>query len=468
MLEGILVVRNVVIVVVRIGEEGVSVGKDIRCTQVGSRQLCPFRVPDGENLLGIAGQVLAQLVAQVGIRVAVADDLDGLRGADASVVGGDHHLAVILRQSSEQFREHRVAQPALRDAAVGTLRIGELAYHLRFRPGMREHVDEVDYQHVQVLLPAFVVVLHKPVGALRIVHLVIAEAVSLAVSVEHCLYQRLLVQVLALLLVFIHPELRKHLGNPVGHQTAEDGVPGVLRGGRQDAHIHIFVYVEQFADVSRQHLPLVVSEVVYHDEEHLLPLVQNREDPVSEDIRAHHRAVVGRRCIPILSGIPIPHQVYPFQIVPGDEFGESDVSLLLLHGEHLGHLAVGIAQFQFPFHESSVYLHPVAAGTAVHHLQCNLLVVLLVSALRHLGHDILLVDVLFQREQDLARVDGLDEIVGDFRPDSLVHDVFLFALGTHHNGSSGLDVLDLLQGLQAAQSRHHFIEEDEVEGLLSA
>ena len=193
MLEGILVVRNVVIVVVRIGEEGVSVGKNIRCTQVGSRQLCPFRVPDGENLLGIAGQVLAQLVAQVGIRVAVADDLDGLRGADASVVGGDHHLAVILRQSSEQFREHRVAQPALRDAAVGTLCIGELAYHLRFRSGMREHVDEVDHQHVQVLLPAFVVVLHKAVGALRIVHLVIAEAVSLAVSVEQRLYQRLLV-----------------------------------------------------------------------------------------------------------------------------------------------------------------------------------------------------------------------------------------------------------------------------------
>ena len=462
MLEGILVVRNVVIVVVRIGEEGVSVGKDIRCTQVGSRQLCPFRVPDGENLLGIAGQVLAQLVAQVGIRVAVADDLDGLRGADASMVGGDHHLAVILRQSSEQFREHRVAQPALRDAAVGTLRIGELAYHLRFRSGMREHVDEVDYQHIQILLPAFVIVLHKPVGTLRIVHLMIAEAVSLAVSVEHRLYQRLLVQVLALLLVFIHPELRKHLGNPVGHQTAEDGVPGVLRGGRQDAHIHILVNVEQLADVSRQHLPLVVSEVVYHDEEHLLPLVQNRENPVPEDIRAHHRAVVGRRCI------PIPHQVYPVQIVPGDEFGESDVSLLLLHGEHFGHLAVGIAQFQFPFHESSVYLHPVAAGTAVHHLQCNLLVVLLVSALRHLGHDILLVDVLFQREQDLARVDGLDEIVGDFRPDSLVHDVFLFALGTHHNGSSGLDFLDLLQGLQTAQSRHHFIEEDEVEGLLSA
>ena len=68
----------------------------------------------------------------------------------------------------------------------------------------------------------------------------------------------------------------------------------------------------------------------------------------------------------------------------------------------------------------------------------------------------------------MARVDGLDEIVGDFRPDSLVHDVFLFALGTHHNGSSGLDVLDLLQGLQSAQSRHHFIEEDEVEGLLPA
>ena len=52
-----------------------------------------------------------------------------------------------------------MAEPALRDAAVGTLVVGKLAHHLRFGTRVREHVDEVNHQHVQVVVPAFVVML---------------------------------------------------------------------------------------------------------------------------------------------------------------------------------------------------------------------------------------------------------------------------------------------------------------------
>ena len=193
MLEGILVVGYVIVVIVRIGEEGITVGEYIRSAQIWRRQLCLVRLLDGKHLLGIVSQVLAQFIAQVGIRVAVADNLDRLRGTDTAVVGGDNHLEVALRQSLEQLGKHRVAQPALRNTAVGTLVVGKFTHHLRFRSGMREHVDEVDYEHVQVVVLAFVVTLHKLVGTHRVVHLVIAETVFLSEPVYLGLNQRLLV-----------------------------------------------------------------------------------------------------------------------------------------------------------------------------------------------------------------------------------------------------------------------------------
>ena len=45
-------------------------------------------------------------------------------------------------------------------------------------------------------------------------------------------------------------------------------------------------------------------------------------------------------------------------------------------------------------------------------MYCSLLVVLLVSVLRHLRHDVFAVDVLLERQQNLVRVYGFDQIVG--------------------------------------------------------
>ena len=75
---------------------------------------------------------------------------------------------------------------------------------------MREHVDEVNHQHVQVGVPAVVVMLQKAVGTLRVVHLVITEGRVLSESLYLGLYQRRLVEVLAFLLVRIYPEVREH------------------------------------------------------------------------------------------------------------------------------------------------------------------------------------------------------------------------------------------------------------------
>ena len=103
---------------------------------------------------------------------------------------------------------------------------------------------------------------------------------------------------------------------------------------------------------------------------------------------------------------------HPVKIVLGYVFGETLVSLFLLHAQHLCHRTCRIAQLQFPAYQSPVNLHPVFRTSAFHHLHGYLLVVLLVSVLRHLRHDVFAVDVLLEREQNLVRVYGFDQIVG--------------------------------------------------------
>ena len=105
---------------------------------------------------------------------------------------------------------------------------------------------------------------------------------------------------------------------------------------------------------------------------------------------------------------------------------------------------------------------------AVVYLHGDLSEVLLISCLRDFGDNLPLMDVLLQRQQNLRGIDGLDEVVGNLGADGLVHDVLLLALGAHHNGRGGLYLLDILERFESAETGHHLIEEDEVEGFLTA
>ena len=75
-------------------------------------------------------------------------------------------------------------------------------------------------------------------------------------------------------------------------------------------------------------------------------------------------------------------------------------------------------------------------------------------------------DVFLDRQEHLVRIDGLDEVVGDFRADGFVHDVLFFGLGDHHDGGRGGVFLDPGEGFESGHPGHHFVEDDEVEGFL--
>ena len=84
------------------------------------------------------------------------------------------------------------------------------------------------------------------------------------------------------------------------------------------------------------------------------------------------------------------------------------------------------------------------------------------------GDDVVLVEVLFDGEEELVGVDGLDEVVGYLRADGLVHDVLFLALRHHDDGRGGLYVFDLPKCLQSRQSGHHLVEQNQVECLATA
>ena len=355
MLERVLVVRHVVVVVVGVGEECAAGGEHVRRTDVWCRQLRLLWVLDDEHFLRLAVEVLAQLVAQVGVRVAVADYLHRLRRTDTAVVGGDDDAAVDLRECAEQVCHHRMAEPRERYRAVSRLVVGEFAHHFRFGSCVREHIDEVHHDDVEVVLRQLVEARQQLVGTRRVVHLVIRERVVAAVAFYLRANERFLVEVLALVFVLVHPQLGEHLLNLLGHQAREDGVACVLRSRRQDAGVHVLLYVEHVANLLRQHAPLVVAEVVDDDEEHLLALVYRREYLALEDVWAHQRAFGYARC-------------HPRQVVLLYELGEAVVCFLFLHLQHLGHVAVRRAKLQFPVYQSAVRILPVVYRVAVHYL----------------------------------------------------------------------------------------------------
>ena len=102
----------------------------------------------------------------------------------------------------------------------------------------------------------------------------VTEKVVAAVAVNLCLDERTLVEVLALLLVLIDPQIGEHLSNFVGHKPTEQGVAGILRGCGQNTGVEVFLDVEDIPNLGSQHAPLVIAEVIDDDEEHLLVTVK--------------------------------------------------------------------------------------------------------------------------------------------------------------------------------------------------
>ena len=340
-------------------------------------------------------------------------------------------------------------EPGKSDAAVGRLVGGQLAHHFRLGTGVGEYVDEVYHQHIQWRLRQLVHLRQQAVGGDRVVEFVVGESFLAPEARQLLAQQCLFMQVLALFFLLVHPKRGVHLFDLQGHQSREDGVAGVLRGGRQNAEVDIFVYVEVICQFLAQHAPLVKAEVIEHQQKHLFARGEQGEDAAFHHVGAEYGAAVGRG--------------NPCGVVLCDELGEISVGIGFLHLQHLVHRAVGLRKFQLPVHQLFIEFFPALRIKVFRHLEVYFGKLLPVTRLRGFLHDFAAVYVFLNAQQDLVGVDGLDEVVGDFRADGLVHNIFLLVFRYHHHGRVHPALFELRERFEAAEAGHVFIEKYEVE-----
>ena len=95
-LERVAIVGNIVVVVVGIGQEGVARGKHISGAYIWRGQKDTLGVFDGKHVATFTSEVASQLLAQIGVGIAIANDFHRCIGANAAVVGGQHDATVCL------------------------------------------------------------------------------------------------------------------------------------------------------------------------------------------------------------------------------------------------------------------------------------------------------------------------------------------------------------------------------------
>ena len=99
---------------------------------------------------------------------------------------------------------------------------------------MRQHVDEVDHDDVEVVGKQVVEFAYKAFAGRRVVELVVGETALPAETLELGGNQRSLVEVFPLLFLFVDPQVGKQPRYLLGHKAGEDGVAGILSGRWQD------------------------------------------------------------------------------------------------------------------------------------------------------------------------------------------------------------------------------------------
>ena len=99
MLKRVLVKINVIVVVVRIGEELVIDGEHPGCGHIAFRKEQAFRLGCHHDAVTLKAEVLPLLVAQVRVHGALTGDLEWTFYPYGSMVGGDHHASFFGRHN---------------------------------------------------------------------------------------------------------------------------------------------------------------------------------------------------------------------------------------------------------------------------------------------------------------------------------------------------------------------------------
>ena len=241
------------------------------------------------------------------------------------------------------------------------------------------------------------------------------------------------------------------------HKSGKERIARILRHSGKDGIIKLFVNVKIIGESFRQCAPLIVAEIVEHHPHHAL----SRFEFGKHGFAHHHRREQGRVfCIGML---------HPRLIVAANKLGEGGIGFFFLRAQQFVHRRVGsFFKLQLPVHEFFVEFFPRFGILRIVHTQRNAREVLSITDFCVFLSNLLCVDVLFEREKNLHRIDGFQQIVCDLRSDGLIHQIFCLVFRHHHHGHLRMQGFDGGQGFESRESGHIFIEQHEVEGLCFA
>ena len=252
--------------------------------------------------------------------------------------------------------------------------------------------------------------------------------------------------------IVVQPQVGHDLVDRGRHQSGKDRIARVLCRRRQDATVKILLFnFEQTVQHRLDHPPLVVPEIVDQKKRSLRSGVHHREHFFANQVLRHHRRiVVGLR--------------EPVQITVFDKFGKFVVRFVLLVRENLADARIGrFGELHLPVIQLAVDLHPIGERPRIGERRRNAPELAAVIGRGLFGDQLLAVNVLFDRQQHLIRINRLDQVVGDLRSDRFVHDVLLLAFGNHDHRGHRPQLLDPGQRFEPRQPRHHLVEDHQVE-----
>src|SRR5690606_21569012 len=125
-LKSVFIEIYVIIVVVGVGKELILDGKNVGGGYVDLGEEKTFRAGNLHEFTAFVSEVFPLLVTQVGVHIAVANDLEGALDPDRAMVSGQDDLRLVLGDLPEGVEQWRVKEPRLGQRTVGRPVGGEL------------------------------------------------------------------------------------------------------------------------------------------------------------------------------------------------------------------------------------------------------------------------------------------------------------------------------------------------------
>ena len=204
-LEGVLIVLDIMIVVVRICEEIVGSGEDIRGKYIQTRQEYVLRLAYCKDFFLIIVQQASHLIPEVHRSLLGCLYLYSFVHSYGTVVGSNEYIHVFIAQKLQYLQKRRVCEPSLSNASVCFFVFCQLPDQIRFRPCMREHINEVIHYDIQLIVHKIRQIVYHSFAVGNIQNFMIGRLYIEIVPLKLFLQEEMFVLVFVACLIFVQP-----------------------------------------------------------------------------------------------------------------------------------------------------------------------------------------------------------------------------------------------------------------------